>query len=150
MIYKPIRGIAMFNINKCKHIARSLSNESKEKLGDKKSQDFSNTFDKIVDEYRSKNMFSSTAIELQKLKSFNDWIQDIINEKNLFTPIIVDKMVNERDLYSLSLYQNLYVGTDLNPDISNYKLEYYENGGGENALALITGCHWVEQSGLTN
>ena len=28
--------------------------------------------------------------------------------------------------------------------ISQY--QYYENGGGENTLALITGCHWVEQT----
>jgi len=59
---------------------------------------------------------------------------------------MVNKMVNEKDLYSLSIYQNFYAGTKLIPDIDNeYRTEYYENGGGENALALITGCHWIEE-----
>ena len=55
-------------------------------------------------------------------------------------------MVNDKDLYYLSLYQNLYAGTDLVPNIDEYRSEYVENGGGENALALITGCHWIAQS----
>lgn len=62
------------------------------------------------------------------------------------SPIIVDKIVNEGDLYSLSLYQNFYAGTGFIPNIDTYQAEYHENGGGENALALITGCHWIEQS----
>jgi hypothetical protein len=46
----------------------------------------------------------------------------------------------------LSIYQNFYAGTKLVPDIDNeYRIEYHENGGGENVLALITGCHWIEQ-----
>lgn len=58
------------------------------------------------------------------------------------------KPLNEKDLYSLSIYQNFYAGTKLIPDIDNeYRTEYYENGGGENSLALITGCHWIEQTG---
>ena len=92
-------------------------------------------------------MFYSTAIKLQKLKSFNEWIIDIIKHKDILTPIIVDKTVNEEDLYSLSLYQNFYAGTDFIPNIDEYKSQYYENGGGENTLALITGCHWIEQTG---
>ena len=48
----------------------------------------------------------------------------------------------------LSLYQNFYAGTNLIPNIDNeYQAEYYDNGGGENTLALISGCHWIEQSG---
>lgn len=31
--------------------------------------------------------------------------------------------------------------------MDEYKSQYYENGGGENALALITGCYWIEQTG---
>ena len=86
------------------------------------------------------------AIKLQKLESFYAWASDIIKDKDLLTSILVDKMVNEKDLYSLSLYQNFYAETNLIPNISNeYRAEYYENGGGENALALITGCHWIEQ-----
>ena len=90
-------------------------------------------------------MLYSTAIKLEKLESFNKWIPKIMQDKDLLTPLVVDKMVNEKDLYFLSLYQNFYTGTDLMPNIDEYKSQYYENGGGENALALITGCHWVEQ-----
>ena len=100
----------------------------------------------FIVEYKEKYMLYSTAIKLGKLESFYEWASDIIKDKDLLTPIIVDKMVNEKDLYSLSLYQNFYAGTDLIPNIdSEYKSEYYKNGGGENALALITGCHWIEQ-----
>ena len=55
-------------------------------------------------------------------------------------------MVNEEDLYSLSIYQNFHAGTALIPNIDAYQTEYHENGGGENTLALITGCHWIEQT----
>jgi hypothetical protein len=137
----------MININKCKNIAKSLANQSKEKLGDQKFYEFSNAFAKIVNEYYNKYMLYSTAVRLEKLESFNKWGLEIIKDKDLLTPLIVDKMVNVKDLYSLSLYQNFYAGTDLIPNIDyEYNSEYYENGGGENALALITGCHWIEQS----
>jgi hypothetical protein len=137
----------MINIDKCKNIAKALAVQSKGLLGEKKCDEFYDAFSKIVTEYYNKYMFYSTAVELQKLKSFNEWASAIITDKDLLTPIIVDKMVNEKDLYSLSLYQNFYAGTDLIPDIeSEYKSEYYKNGGGENALALITGCHWIEQT----
>ena len=90
-------------------------------------------------------MFYSTAIELQKLKLFNKWLSDIIKDKDVLTPIIIDMMVNEEDLHSLSIYQNFHAGTRLIPNIEDeYKSEYYNNGGGENTLILITGCHWIE------
>ena len=137
----------MLNINKCKNIAKSLANQSREKLGEQKLNEFFVNFNKLTTEYDQKYMFSSAAVELQKLKSFNEWVVDIIKNKEVLTPIIVDKLVNEEDLHSLSLYQNFYRGTDLIPNIDTYKSQYYENGGGENTLALITGCHWVEQTG---
>jgi len=135
------------NINKCKDIAKSLANQSKEKLGDQKLNDFFNSFDKFIAEYKNKYKFSSTSIELQKLESFFKWASEAIKDKDVLTPLIVNKMVNEKDLYSLSLYQNFYAETDLIPNIDNdYNFEYYDNGGGENAKALITGCHWIEQT----
>jgi hypothetical protein len=136
----------MVDINKCKNTAKLLAKQSKETLGDEKLNNFSEGFDKIVNEYKSKYIFYSTAIELQKLKSCHQWVSTILKDKDLLTPIIVDKMVNDKDLYFLSLYQNLYAGTDLVPNIDEYRSEYFENGGGENALALITGCHWIAQS----
>jgi hypothetical protein len=138
----------MIDIIKCQNIAKSLAKKTEETLGHQKLDNFFEGFDKIVIEYKSKYMFSSNAIELQKLKSCHQWISSILEDKTLLTPIIVDKMVNNNDLYSLSLYQNLYAGTNFIPNIDEYKTEYYENGGGENALALITGCHWIEQSVL--
>jgi len=138
----------MININKCKNIAKSVAKQSCEKLGEQKLNEFFIEFNKIVAEYYQKYMFDSTAVRLQKLKLFNKWLSDIIKDKDVLTPIIVDKMVNEEDLYSLSIYQNFHAGTKLIPDIDNeYRTEYYENGGGENSLALITGCHWIEQTG---
>ena len=137
----------MININKCKDIAKSIAKQSKEKLGQEKLNTFFDDFNKFVVEYKNKHMFESTAIKLEKLESFFQWASDIIKDKALLTPIIVDKMVNEKDLYSLSLYQNFYAGTDLIPNIDDdYNLEYYENGGGENSLALITGCHWIAKN----
>ena len=138
----------MININKCKNIAKSLAKQSSKTLGQQKLNDFSDDFDKIITEYKNKYMFYSTAIELQKLESCHQLVSNIIKYKDLFTPIIVDKMVNEKDLYSLSLYQNFYVGTDLIPNIDEYRSQYQENGGGENALAIITGCHWIEHIGF--
>lgn len=41
----------MIDISKCKNIAKSLAKQSKEKLGDQKFYEFSNTFGKIVNEY---------------------------------------------------------------------------------------------------
>ena len=137
----------MINISKCKNTAKSLANQSKENLGERNLNQFFAEFNKLAAEYDQKYMFYSTAIELQKLKSFNEWIIDIIKNKDILMPIIVDKMVNEEDLYSLSLYQNFYAGTDLIPNMDEYKSQYYENGGGENTLALITGCYWIEQTG---
>ena len=136
----------MINLSKCKDIAKALANQSEQKLGAENLNDFTDSFGKFITEYRNKYKFSSTSIELQKLESFFKWASEIIKDKDLLTPIIVNKMINDQDLYSLSLYQNFYAGTKLIPDIDNeYQKEYYENGGGENALALITGCHWIEQ-----
>ncbi len=140
----------MINIDKCKNRAKYLANQSKEKLGDQKLNNFSDSFNEVVNEYYSKYMLYSTAIALGRLESFNKWVPYVMKDKGLLTPIIVDKMVNGKDLYSLSLYQNLYAGTDLIPKIDVYKSEYYENGGGEHALALITGCHWIEQNSILN
>lgn len=39
-------------------------------------------------------------------------------------------------------------GTNLIPNIDEYRSQYQENGGGENALAIITGCHWIEHIGF--
>ena len=129
-------------------LAKSLANQGKENLGKQKLEIFLNDFNKFIAEYEDKYMLYSTAIKLGKLESFNKWLPKIIEDKDLFTSIIVDKMVNEQDLYSLSLYQNFYAGTNRIPNIDNeYQAEYYDNGGGENTLALISGCHWIEQSG---
>ena len=138
----------MININECKKVAKNLAIQSKKKLGEQELNNFFVSLNKIETEYEQKYMFYSTAIELQKLKSFNKWLSDIIKDKDILTPIIVDKMVNEEDLYSLSIYQNFHAGTRLIPNIEDeYKSEYYDNGGGENTLALITGCYWIEQTG---
>lgn len=138
----------MIDINECKNKAKLLAEQSKKILGHQKTNDFFEDLNHIVIEYNNKYMFSSTVIDLQKLKSCHKWMHSILEDKILFTPIIVDRMVNAKDLYSLSLYKNLYSGTDLIPNIDKYKSEYYENGGGENALALIAGCHWIEQNEL--
>lgn len=143
---EPIEDYIMININKCKNLAEALATQSKDKLGVQKLDKFFDDFNKFVTEYYNKYKFYSTAIELEKLESFFQWASYVIKDKDLLTPIIVDKMVNEEDLYFLSLYQNFYAGTDLIPNIDeNYKSEYYKNGGGEQALALITGCHWITQ-----
>jgi hypothetical protein len=93
----------MVDIIKCKDVAKSLAKQSKEALGHQKLNNFSEDFDKIVIEYKNMYIFSSTAIEIQKLKSCRQWISSIAEDKTLLTPIIVDKMVNDKDLYSLSL-----------------------------------------------
>jgi len=135
----------MINTSKCKDIAKSLVNQSREKLGEQKLNEFFAKFNKIVAEYEQKYIFYSTAIELQKLESFNKWLPRIIKDKDLLTPIVVDKMVNEKDLYSLSVYQNFYAGTNLIPNINDYKSEGCED---ENVLAVVTGCHWIEHSDI--
>ena len=146
----------MINIDKYKDVAKLLADQSKEKLGDQEFNDFSNAFDRIVAEYYNKYRFYSTTIQLGKLKSFNEWLPSIAKDKTLLIPITVDKMVNEEDLFSLSLYKNLYAGTDLAPDnylvpdvFDYYKAEYCGNGMGEQDLALIVGCYWVEQNSMT-
>ncbi|MEI6188730.1 MAG: hypothetical protein WCP46_09645, partial [Alphaproteobacteria bacterium] len=105
-------------------MAKSLAMQSSKTLGQQKLNDFSDDFDKIITEYKNKYMFYSTAIKLQKLESCHRLVSNIIKYKDLLTPIIVDKMVNEKDLYSLSLYQNFYVGTDLIPNIDEYRSQY--------------------------
>lgn len=135
----------MININKCKDIAKSLVNQSRKNLGEQKVNEFFAKFNKIVAEYEQKYMFYSTAIALQKLESFNKWLPDIIKDKNLLTPIVVDKMVNEKDLYSLSVYQNFHSSTNLIPNIDDYKSEGCED---ENVLAVVTGCYWIEHSDI--
>ena len=146
----------MININKCKDVAKSLANQSKEILGHQKLDKFFDDFGRFIAEYKDKYMLCSTAIKLGKLDSFNEWLPSTVKDKTLLIPILVDKMVNEKDLYSLSLYKNLYAGADfvpnsyLVPDISDYyKSEYCENGIGEHDLALIAGCHWIEQNSMT-
>jgi len=131
----------MINIEYCKNTAKELAEKAMLKMGEAKLEGFDAKLDEFENEYKSKYMFSSNAINLQKLQSFNEWISSISDDKDAIIPILVDKMVNERDLYALSVYQTL--------NLDEYNLlidaaELYELGGGENALALITGCHWIE------
>ena len=131
----------MINIEYCKNTAKELAEKAVLKMGEAKLEGFDAKLDEFENEYKSKYMFSSNAINLQKLQSFNEWISSISDDKDAIIPILVDKMVNERDLYALSVYQTL--------NLDEYNLlidaaELYELGGGENALALITGCHWIE------
>ena len=139
----------MINIEKCKDTAKALAEQVKEELDTQKLERFSSEFDTITEEYYKKYMLHSTAIELQRLKSFNEWLPNVAEDKILLTPIIVDKMVNEKDLYSLSLYQNLYVGTEFALHRDNCRSSDNETCLGENELALMTGCHWVEQISAT-
>ena len=111
----------MNEVVKCKSTAKLLAEQSKSMLDPQKLNKFYESFDEIINQYKTQNMFSSTAIELQNHKPFFHWVSSIIDEKDLFAPIIVDKMVNNKDLYALSLYQNLYAGTDLMPNIDEYK-----------------------------
>ena len=67
-------------------------------------------------------------------------------KKELLTPILIGRMVEAQDMFALSLYQNFYYGTDLILNVDDYKIQYYELGCGENTLALMTGCYWLEQS----
>jgi hypothetical protein len=138
----------MIDINECKNKAKLLAEQSKKILGHQKLNDFSEDFNKCIKEYDNKYMFSSNSIDLQSIEFCYEWISSILDDKTLLTPIIVDKMVNDEDLCSLSLYQNLYAGTDLIPNIDEDGFEFHKYGGGDNALALITGCHWIEQNGL--
>ena len=137
----------MINIKECQHKASELALRSKEKLGHEKLETFYKNLEKIINEYDEKYAFYSTSIKLESLDSFTNWLNSILDIKSVLTPVLVDKMVNEKDLYSLSVYQNFHAGTNLIPNMDEYKSQYYENGGGENALALITGCHWIEQTG---
>ena len=105
---------------------------------------FDKKFNDFIDEYKQKHLLSSASIQLHALGSFREWLPDFLKSKELLMPIVVDKMVNDRDLYYFSLYNSVYFGTDLIPDISQFSTEYYENGGGDHALAMLTGCFWVE------
>jgi hypothetical protein len=89
----------MINIGKCKDRAKSLDEQNKENLGEQKLNEFFNDFNKFIAEYRDKYMLYSTAIKLEKLESFNNWTYELIKNKDLLTPIIVNKMINEKDLY---------------------------------------------------
>jgi len=135
----------MLNVNECKKTASLLAAVSKKQLKDSLLDDFNEKLNQLTEEYQQKYLFSSSAINLQALKSFKEWLPTVIESKDLLVPIIVDKMVNNRDLYSLSLYQAIYKDTDLIPNVSEFEPEYLHNGGGENALALITGCYWISQ-----
>ena len=135
----------MININKCKDTAKALSARSKGEIDAEKLKQFFDNFSKISEEYRNEYILSSKAIQLEQLESFNDWFLGVLEDKELLTPVIVDKMVNEKDLYSLSLYRNLYADTDLVLDRSDCYSKYQEKCLGENDLALMTGCHWIEQ-----
>ena len=137
----------MINIKECQHKASELALRSKEKLGHEKLETFYKNLEKIINEYDEKYAFYSTSIKLESLDSFTNWLNSILDIKSVLTPVLVDKMVNEKYLYLLSVYQNFHAGTNLIPNMDEYKSQYYENGGGENALALITGCHWIEQTG---
>lgn len=136
----------MINIQECQHKTSELALRSKEKLGHEKLESFYKNLEKIINEYDEKYTFYSTSIKLKSLNSFTDWLNSILDIKSILTPVLVDKMVKEKDLYSLSVYQNFHVGTNLIPNMDEYKSQYYENGRGENALALITSCYWIEQT----
>lgn len=135
----------MLNINECKKTASLLAAASKKQLKNGLLDDFNDKLNQLNEEYQQKYLLSSSSINLQSLESFREWLPTVIESKDLLVPIIVDKMVNNRDLYSLSLYQAIYRDTDLIPNISEFESEYLHNGGGENALALITGCYWISQ-----
>ena len=73
----------MIHINKCKDIAKNLALQSKEKLGEEKLNEFFNDLNKFIAEYGDKYMLYSTAIRLEKLESFNNWVPEIIKNKDI-------------------------------------------------------------------
>lgn len=134
------------NIHKCKNQVALLAKDRKESIDKEKLDQFLSGYQRISAEYNKKYMLLSTSIKLEKLESFLDWLSEIKEEKNLYTPIVVDMMINSKDLYALSLYQNLYKGSDLIPSRDSYSQVYEENGAGEHAEALMLACHWLESA----
>ena len=126
----------MINLKQCKIDANILAREAEMKMDAVKLAEFYRSFNDISKEYNSRYQFLSTSIDLRKIQTFDLWLSDILGIKDKLVPIIVDKMVNDGDLYFLSLYQNLFANTDYIPCVSGVH--------SENDLAIAVGCHWVE------
>jgi len=126
----------MINLEICRINAKFLAEEAVLKSNGEELMRFYKDFDLISNEYKIRYQLSSNAINLRQLISFKDWFPKVLKIKDILSPIIVDKMVNKGDLYSLSLYTNLFADTNYIPDI--HKIH------SENDLAIIMGCHWVE------
>lgn len=134
----------MLDLHLCKNKASTLYKQSIDQISKETLINFYKEFGMIVDDYKQKNLFSSSSIQLQALSSFRNWLPSFLENKDKLMPIVVERMVNEKDLYYLSLYNAVYSGSDLIPDVSKLNDEYFKNGGGEHSLALLTGCYWLD------
>ncbi len=134
----------MLDITQCKKRAVLLSEISRHNIELDLLANFDKKFNDFIVEYKQKHLLSSTSIKLYTLESFREWLPDFLKSKDFLMPVVIDKMVNDRDLYYFSLYNSVYSGTDLIPDLSQFHVEYYDNGGGDHALAMLTGCYWMD------
>jgi len=138
----------MFDLNLCKNKASILAKRSVGQISKEVLDEFYKEFGTIVDNYKQNNLFSSSSVKLYTLSSFREWLPIFLKNKDDLMPIIVEKMVNEKDLYYLSLYDTVYYGSDLILDISQFNDEFFKNGGGDHSLALLTGCFWLDHQDL--
>ncbi len=140
----------MFDLNLCKNKSSILTKETIDQIDKGVLNGFYKEFGLIVGSYKHKHLLSSSSIQLQTLLSFREWLPSFLQNKDKLMPLIIDKMVNEKDLYYLSLYNAVYSDSDLIPDVSKFHDEFFKNGGGDHSLALLTGCYWIEHQNSEN
>ena len=134
----------MFDLDLCKNKASILSKENIGQINEEVLDNFYKEFGILVDSYKQKHLFSSSSVKLYTLSAFREWLPDFLENQDMLMPIVINKLVNEKDLYYLSLYNAVYSDSNLIPDISQFNDEYFKNGGGDHSLALLTGCFWLD------
>lgn len=95
--------------------------------------------------------FSSRSFELDKLDSFTNWLNELVNEKNKYVPLIVAKML-KGDALAHSIYKAVY--NNLHNEelvLSNTKMmanemlrdAFLKSDGDANAEAILNGEYWL-------
>jgi hypothetical protein len=97
-----------------------------------------------------KLLVSSVSFDLDKLDSFKPWLNELVEEKNKFMPIIIGKMLGG-DPMSLSLYKSVYSHIGQEEMIIRSQLYgegelrqvYIKSGAGISVEATLTAEYWL-------
>jgi len=153
-VFNFLKNREKFELNEVRYL---ITNEALGRIKVKGLLSFEENYKKLYTEYFSTPSLalSSTSFELDKLPSFNVWLNELSAPQNItkFMPFIISKMMDE-DALSLSVYNMIYqkLGKeellfsqqtyDSHPELK--EAVYNSNSGaGVGTYAVLNAEHWL-------